>query len=610
MLGLFLATTGPAEVHAEPNSQAEWNLTHIYTSDEAWRADYNAAIAACDEFTQKTNNAMSNQEQLLDLLDLASETRKLVARIYTYATLKADEDLRHLPSQQMVKKVSALQLKYTQVFSKFLTKLVSIKATDLENFIAQEPRLKNHVFFLKDITRQRKNFTLETTGTQKLDPTPDPSHMFRHIQKRVIRWPTIMLSSGTVAILDPTSFSYFRMQPDPIDRVKIFNAYWNAVKPQAPLFAKALSDYVTKQTKSANQRGYDNTLQAALSVNAIPVAVYQTMIDAADQNLTLLHRLLKLKQRLLGLGRIEYQDIQAPISEFNPYFSVSDAKSLNKKALSAFGEEYLSILDRGFKGRWMHTQPKAGKRSGAYMQDAAYDVHPYILLNFNETYRDVGSFTHEWGHAVHSVFSKRNNPFETYRYSPFLAEVTAATNQLLLQDHMIAAAKSDEEKLYYLHEALENVRVTFFYHVQLAKFEFEIHKVIAKGQPLTVKKLSALYHKILVQYLGHEKGVLNLDPKYAVTWSMVPHFYNNFHIYQYATSIAGAASIVDSFSKKPEHSIENYLDLLQAGGSDYPQNLLENAGVKLDTMQPYDALISRMVRLLDQAETVASKMGL
>lgn len=609
-LGLFLATGELTETRAEQNNQVIWDLTPIYSSDEAWDADHRVAIAICDRFVQRTTLVIDTQEKLLQLLDLATETRKLVGRVYTYATLKADEDLRDRKNQQMVKKASTLQLRYTKAFSTLERKLASFNNAEIETFINQEPRFQKHAFFLSDIIRQRRHILQTTSITPDSEAKSASNYMFRHIQERVIRWPTVMLSTGSVAILNPASFPYYRRQPDPIDRVKVFNTYWGAIKSQTPLFAKALNDYVAMQTKSATIRGYDNTLEAALAAYAIPSQFYQTMIEAANTNLTSLHRLLQLKQRLLGLTQIEYQDIEAPISELNPHLTLSDAKSLNTMALAVLGEEYLSVLNRGFNEPWMHTRPQAGKRSGAYMQDAAYDVHPYILLSFNETYRDVGSFTHEWGHATHSVLAKKNNPFETSRYSPFLAEITAATNQLLLQDHMITSAKTDDQKLYYLHEALENIRTTFFYHSLLAKIELEIHKEVAEGKTLTVKKLNALNYKIHAQFLGQDKGAMAIDPRFAITWSMVPHFYNNFHIYQYATSIAGAASIVENFSKTPERSVENYLALLRAGGSDYPHILLKTAGVNLNTMQPYDALISRMNRLLGQAEVIATKMGL
>ena len=273
------------------------------------------------------------------------------------------------------------------------------------------------------------------------------------------------------------------------------------------------------------------------------------------------------------------------------------------------GPEYLEILRNGFAGKWMNVLPHPGKATGAYMNGSAYDVHPYLLLNHNNDYESLSTFAHEWGHAVHTQLTDKSQPFDTSNYSTFIAESASIGNEMLLNDYMVAHAASKAEKLYYLGQGLESIRTTFFRQVLFAEFEAAIHAEIEKGNALSGPRLSEMYCGLMKRYYGEAEGVMKIDPGYCVEWAYVPHFYYDFYVWQYATSMAGAAAFTDAILKDGPAARERFLTLLRAGGSDYPYELYKRAGVDMASPEPYRALVARMNRLMDEIDALDHGRG-
>jgi oligoendopeptidase F len=268
------------------------------------------------------------------------------------------------------------------------------------------------------------------------------------------------------------------------------------------------------------------------------------------------------------------------------------------------GPEYLGLLRKGFAGQWMNVLPHPGKATGAYMNGSAYGVHPYLLLNHNNDYRSLSTFAHEWGHAVHTLLDEAAQPYDKSGYSTFIAESASIGNEMLLNDYMVEHAKNKAEKLFYLAEGVEAIRFTFFRQVQFAEFELAIHHEIEQGRPLSGARLSELYCGLLKRYYGEDQGVMKIDPHYCIEWASVPHFYYDFYVWQYATSMAGAAELTDAILKQGVPARTRFLDMLRAGGSDYPYELYKKVGIDMATPAPYQALVARMNRLLDEIEAL------
>ena len=281
------------------------------------------------------------------------------------------------------------------------------------------------------------------------------------------------------------------------------------------------------------------------------------------------------------------------------------SEEITFEALRPFGETYLDLLAFGLSQDWMHSHPQPGKRSGAYMNGSIYDVHPYVLLNHNDDYESMSTFAHEWGHAIHSLLSNTNNPYETAGYSTFTAEMASTINEILLQEHMIKNARSDEEKLFYLGGALEQIRGTFFRQTMFAEFEQAIHEAAENGEPLTGPKFTEIYAELLKRYHGHDQGVLTIDDAYAVEWAFIPHFYLDFYVFQYATSISGAAWFAEQFLAGDVEVRDAFIRVLSAGGSDYPHNILLNeAGLDMTQPEAYEPVLRRMSSLMDRIEAL------
>jgi oligoendopeptidase F len=357
-------------------------------------------------------------------------------------------------------------------------------------------------------------------------------------------------------------------------------------------------------------RHFPNALADATFADNMPESVYRTLVAEANENLPTLHRYLKLRKHALGItDDLRYYDLYAPIINLKstPRFTVDQSKAIALEVTKVYGPEYAALLKQGFAGRWMDLYPHPGKASGAYMNPGAYDVHPYLLFNNHDDYESLSTFVHEWGHAIHSLLANKVQPFENANYSPFTAETASITNEMLLNDHLVARAANDAEKLYYLGEALELIRVDFFRQTMFAEFQLAIHDEMEKGGTLSGERMTLLYCELLKKYYGDAQGVLRVDPAYCVEWAYIAHFYYGFHVYQNATSMAGAAAFADALEKEGVPARERFIAMLKAGGSDYPYMLYKKAGLDMATPAPYEALVGRMTRVMDQIDAIKGR---
>jgi oligoendopeptidase F len=357
----------------------------------------------------------------------------------------------------------------------------------------------------------------------------------------------------------------------------------------------------------AKTRKYPNAMAAVLARDNVPEDVYRTLIAEAHNGLPTLHRYLADGKKLLGLKDYRYSDVYVPFADPPRQYTLAEAEKLTLEAVKPLGEPYAKDLESGFQGAWMHAVAQRGKRSGAYMNGAAYDVHPYVLLSYSGNYNSVSTLAHEFGHAMHSVLANRAQPFETADYSIFVAEIPSTTNEMLLADYVIAHSKSKAEKIYALSQALELLRATFFRQAMFAEFEADTHAAIEKGEPLTGEGLSKIYLALLRRYMGDAEGVMKVDELYGVEWAYIPHFYTDFYVYQYATSISAAAYFAEGIEKGDLALRERYFDMLKAGGSDDPYLIVKKAGPDLASPEPYRALVKRMDHLLDQLEAAMAE---
>ncbi len=610
--GLLLALAvsfGPVYAADAPVTDPKyvWDLSELYPNEAAWEADRKAIVDALPGLAAYKGTLGKDAATLAKALRAISEVNRRLDRLETYAGLKHDEDTRIGANQQLTQKGELLHTEFDKATSYLNPELVGMGRTKVEQFITAEPALKNFTYRLRN-TLRRAEHTLgdEAEGVLAaagaVSNAPDTAYSL--LANADIPWPTVTLADGSTKRLDSQGYAATRDVQNRDDRKKVFDAFFGTWGKFRNTTGATLSGSVQAQVFKAKARRYDTGLSSALAANNVPDTVYKTLVAETNAALPVIYRYYAIRKRLLKVDQLRYYDMYVPLVERKVSFTPDEGQKLILSAVAPLGPDYVATLGKNFGARWVHMYPQPGKRSGAYMNPGAYDVHPYLLINYTDDYDGVSTVAHEWGHAMHSVLATKAQPYETADYPIFLAEIASTTNEMLLQDYVIAHAKTPEEKLYYLNEALELIRGTFYRQTMFAEFELKTHEAVERGDPLTGEVLDKIYLDLLKRYFGDAQGVVKIDDTYASEWAYIPHFYNDFYVYQYSTSIAAAAFFSKNIQSGDAKARDTYLNVLKAGGSDYPTDILKRAGLDLSNPAPYRALVARTAAIIDQMEAL------
>jgi oligoendopeptidase F len=526
-----------------------------------------------------------------------------------YAHLAADEDLRDARAQERRQLALALRALFDEKTAWLAPAIQALGAERVRSAIAADPVLAERFdFFLEDTLRHAAH-TLSPQGEALLAAAgivlAQPNAVHQQFADLEIPRAAVTLASGRRITLTLPVYEQHRSSPVRADRKRIFDAFFGSWRKAKGTLGANLAARVQGDVFAARARRHATVLDAELFADDMPAAVYRTLVQQCHEALPVLHRYLRLRKRLLGIrGDLAYYDNYVPLVKapkgFAARFDLERSKAVTLDALAPLGTEYRALLERGFAARWTDSHPRPGKVSGAYMNGDAHELHPYVLLNHNNDFDSLSTLAHEWGHAMHSVLANAAQPYEKAAYSTFTAETAAITNELLLADHLARTARSPAERRYVLAHSLETIRTTFFRQVLFAEFQLAITEEVEQGRPLSGARLNELYLALLRRYYGHDAGVTRVDAGYAVEWAYVSHFYMGYYVWQYATSLAGAASFADSILTEGGAARERYLALLAGGGCDHPYALYRRAGVDLADPAPYRALAQRMNRLIDE----------
>jgi oligoendopeptidase F len=601
------ATGGGGDV----DERYRWNLQDLYATPEEFLAARAALAARLGELEEGKGTLATSPGTLRRVLDRSYTFAKELGRLFAYAAMRSDEDTRVPENLGALQEMQQLATTFAAKTAWVAPEILAMPPGMVDRFLEQEPGLAPYAFFLKDTERQREH-TLSPAEEKLLAEmgmlAAAPATVYGILANADLPFPEIVLSDGTKVRLDQAAYTKYRALPNRADRILVFREFWGTFQKFERTMGVILDAQVRRDDFYARARHYPSALAAALSASNVPEAVYHTLIQEANRALPTLHRAFALRARLLGIEDLAYHDIYPPlVPQLELTFPVEQGKALVLEAVAPLGEEYVAVTKKGFESRWIDFFPRPGKRSGAYSQGAAYEVHPYVLMNYNDDYESVSTLAHEWGHTMHSYLANATQPYPTADYSIFIAEVASTFNEALLLEKMLAKAGSDEERLFLLGSYLEGLRGTFFRQAMFAEFELNIHELAARGEALTGAKLSAIYGELLRRYHGHGQGVMRIDDLYAVEWAYIPHFYRNFYVYQYATSLAASALLAQEVLNGASGARERYLALLKAGGSRYPYELLHEAGVDLATPEPYRALVSRMNWAMDEIERIIAR---
>ncbi len=594
--------------------QYKWKTKDLYPNDGAWEKERQRLIVSFKAIAECRGKLGQGKAMVRTCLDRAFAARKRLARLASYAHRKYDEDTRVAKYQgyrEVMEKVAAdysavtafIQPEFLALPLKTLQGMISDKLfSDYDQFLREIVRLKPHILSPAEEALLAATSLMKDTGY----------NVYSNFSGADLKFPAIRDDQGKLVQLTQALFTRYRASASREVRKAAFAAFFGTFSSFKNTLASLLSAQVNANIVYALARKYGSTLQAALDQNDIPLSVYHTMIKVMNDNLPVLHRYLKLRQKLLNIKQLRYYDLYPPIiKKVDLQYPYDKARDILTAALAPLGKVYVNVLAAGLKPEsgWVDPFPNTGKRSGAYMDGSAYDVHPYILGNYLGDYNSLGMMAHEMGHALHSYWSNKRQPFAKAEYPIFLAEVASTLNEALLMKHMLRHVTDPRKKLFLLGEQLEGFRQTLFRQAMFAEFELGLYQRAEKKEALTADKISELYLEIARRYYGHDRGLVLVDELYGIEWAFVPHFYYNFYVYQYVTGITAATALAEMIAKDGENVRNPYINnLLSAGGSDYPIRLLKRAGVDLTTLKPYKIALQVFQETLNQAERLVKDM--
>ncbi len=596
----------------EVPAQYRWDLTHIYASDAQWNTEKENVKKRMSTVSSFKGKLTKSAADLATAMEYMNDLRKDLTRLYTYAGMSSDQDTRVASYTGMKLELGQMSSELASMAAYMEPELLGADPTLIRSFIAKEKRLEPYAVYLNDLLRRRKH-----RGSEEVEKViahaslmaGTASGIYSIFSNADFPHASVELAGKTVK-LNPANYSLYRASGDRTIRKQVFETYFGKLHEFQRTFAAQLYGNLNRDLFYARARNYNSTLESALDEGNIPTAVYENLVSNVNKNLETFHRYLSLRKRMLGIDTLHYYDLYAPlVGDVELSYDVPTASKHILESLQPLGQEYVDVVSYAFENRWIDMYPNEGKRSGAYSNGAAYDVHPYILMNYNGKYDDVSTLTHEIGHTMHSYLTNKKQHFANADYSIFVAEVASTVNEALLNDHYLRNIQNDEVRLSILGNYLEGAKGTLFRQTQFAEFEYNIHKMVGNGEALTGDKFDQMYLDLTRKYYGHDKGICIVDDYIKAEWSYIPHFYYNFYVYQYATSFTASQAIAEKLLKKSPGALDQYLTFLSAGSTRYPVELLQDAGVDMNSDEPFTLTMAKINAVMAEMEAILDRLG-
>lgn len=571
--------------------QLTWDLEKIFATDDDWQAEYEKLlkdIPSIENYRGKIGQSADKMYKLFQKQDKLSER---LGKLFVYSRMRYDQDTTNSFYQSIYAQAENVLTLANQSMSFIVPEILQIDESTIEKYLEEHEELKLYTHALHEIMRQKEHVLSqkeEQLLAQAAEPLQSASQTFSMLDNADLKFPSIEDEEGNEVDVTHGRYIGFLKSPDRRVRRDAFKAMHQTYGKYKNTFGSTLTSQMKKDNFFAKVRNYSSAREAALSNNNIPEKVFDNLVAAVNEKLPVLHKYVALRKKVLGLEEMNMYDMYTPlVPEVDMTIKYEDAQNNVLNSLAPLGTEYVDIVKKGFKNRWIDVEENTGKRSGAY-SSGTYGTDPYILLNWQNRMDDMFTLTHELGHSVHSYYTRKHQPYRYGNYSIFVAEVASTTNEALLNDYMMNHLENEEEKLYLLNHYLDGFRATVFRQTMFAEFEHDIHVRIQNGEGLTADKLTEIYHDLNKKYYGD--AVIS-DAEIGLEWARIPHFYMNYYVYQYATGYSAATALSQQILTEPEQSVDRYIDFLKAGNSDTPIEVLKTAGVDMTSKQPIlDAL--------------------
>ena len=585
---------------SEIPEQFKWKLEDIYQSEAQWEEEYRKLEGMLPALEARRESIAQSAGELKAGLDEMYRAMLLLERLYVYARMRRDEDNANSYYQGLADRAQGLNVKLSAAISYLNPLLLSLPEGVLEGYAAQS-ELADYRFMLEDLLRSKAHVLGE--GEERLlsmagDFSDGAQGIYTMLNNADLSFGSVEHDGQTHQLTHATYIGLMQSE-DRALREKVFHQFYRSFQSHINTITATYGTSVKKDVFYAKARKYQSALDAALSSDNVPQSVYRDLIDTVHAHLPTMYRYVALRKKILGIQQLEMYDIYAPlVSEVNAKYTYEQAKELVLEGLSVLGEEYGAHLREAFASGWIDVFENKGKTSGAYSW-GAYGTHPYVLLNHRDDLDSVFTIAHELGHAMHSFYSDAAQPYPTAGYAIFVAEVASTVNEILLTKHLLRTVKDAKLKKYILNHYIDQFRTTVLRQTMFAEFEMLAHEMAERGEPLTVQSLCETYGKLNALYHGPDMGE---DETISYEWARIPHFYNAFYVYKYATGFSCACAIVHKLEEEPD-MLEKYKAFLSGGGSDYPMELLRKAGIEVG--EAVEICMKEFAQALEEFEALA-----
>ena len=586
----------------------KWDLTTIFATDEAFEAELAEVLTALEDARNLAGTLTDSAENLLAVTDTELALMQRVEKLYVYASMKNDQDTTVSLYQEYQAKVTALYAKFSEVFAFYEPEFMTLSQERFAQFVIDHPKLQTYGHFFEQLF-DRKAHVLSSAEEALLAGASEifgaGAETFEILDNADIVFPTIRDAQGQDVQLSHGNYISFMESSNREVRKAAYQALYSIYEQYQHTYAKTLQTNVKVHNFTAKTRHYHSAREAALSSNHIPEAVYDTLVQAVNDHLPLLHRYIQLRSDILKIDDLKMYDVYAPLSTTDYNFTYEEAVVKTQGTLAIFGPDYLEKVKRSFEENWIDVQENKGKRSGAY-SGGSYDTNAFMLLNWQDTLDNLFTLVHEMGHSMHSSFTRESQPYVYGDYSIFLAEIASTTNENILTETLLHDVEDDETRFAVLNHFLDGFRGTVFRQTQFAEFEHAIHEADAAGTVLTSEFLNQQYAELNEKYYGLAASD---NPEIQYEWARIPHFYYNYYVFQYATGFAAASALADKIVNGTEQDKADYLNYLRAGSSDYPLNVIAKAGVDMTSADYLTAAFAVFEKRLTELEALVAKHG-
>lgn len=579
----------------------KWAIEDIYPTDAAWEQDLVKARGYAEKIASYKGLLSTDSAKLLEYLRLDDDMTVVLEALVNYAQRRNDEDTRDAKYQDMVSRMEMLFVDISGASAFVTPELLSFDDETMERFFREQPEMELYRLCIDRVRRRRAHILSEAeerimalTG----EMTGSPDNIFSMFNDADLKFPDATDKDGNKHQVTHGSYIPLMHSNDRELRKSAFESLYGVYENFRNTSAAVLSSQVKCLTFRARARNYENTLQAALDGNEVPVEVYKQLIEAVHENMHYMYKYVKLRKKLLGVDELHAYDLYAPIvSDIEVKIPFEQAKQEVYDSLAPMGEDYRAIFSQGIKDRWIDVYENEGKRSGAYSAGAR--VHPYVLLNHKDTLDSEFTLAHEMGHAIHSYLSNKNQPVVYADYVIFVAEVASTCNESLLMQHLLKITTDKKRRAYLINYFLEQFRTTLYRQTMFAEFELMINEKAENGESLTADVMCELYRKLNLLYYGED---IVIDHELDMEWARIPHFYYNYYVYQYATGFSAAIALSQRILKEGAPAVRDYIGFLSGGCSRDPISLLRGAGVDMTSTKPVTDALKLFGELIDEME--------